>query len=678
MNPGIILFFLFTPLLLLQFNLDPALAKNIYKVQKGDTLYNLALKHDTSVNKLKELNNLKNNNLNIGQTLVIDNSPAPESAGIIYKVASGDTLSEIADRYGMSSRDLVRANNLSDTNLSIGQEIRIPKTTKIEGISLPPASVAREAAVNEQRETSGNHHHNTAESLYTVKSGDTLSQIAERHGITTDRLRNFNSISGNTIKAGQEIRIPSSNTVFTENRNDEPQNQRNISETPGSYKVVSGDTLSQIAEKFNTSTKALREANNINGNIIRQGQQLLIPGISSGVSPGQSGQHVGNHNDSYNSQDLSDYRVQSGDTLSGLAVRFETTTDNLKKINNLNSANLIAGRIIKVPGKAANNGTSSAETFSYKIKKGDTLYTLARKYGTSVDVIKQVNGLRSSNLSIGKAITIPGKDYEVSSPAADSEPVIYKIRKGDTLGNIARKFGVSISSIRQTNNIRGNNIIAGTTLRIPARGLKTIDYRVRRGDSLSYIARTHGSRVDLIKKANNLKGSSIYTGQVLSVPVVNSGTTPNSYAAGNTGISNKIISVAKKYLGAPYKFGGTSTRTGIDCSAYVNKVFKSFNVHLPRTARDIYKEGEWVDRNELRKGDLVFFTTYAKFPSHVGIYMGDDKFIHASSAAKKVTITNLNRRYYQKRFIGAKRIPLEGLFYEQYSKEFDDSGKNFN
>ena len=112
-------------------------------------------------------------------------------------------------------------------------------------------------------------------------------------------------------------------------------------------------------------------------------------------------------------------------------------------------------------------------------------------------------------------------------------------------------------------------------------------------------------------------------------------------------------------LDIPYKFGG-STTLGIDCSAYVKKAYGLLDIELPRTAREQFKTGEAVEKEQLSAGDLVFFKTYASFPSHVGIYIGNNLFIHASSMAKKVTIDNLDAPYYMKRFIGAKRLLGEG------------------
>ena len=108
-------------------------------------------------------------------------------------------------------------------------------------------------------------------------------------------------------------------------------------------------------------------------------------------------------------------------------------------------------------------------------------------------------------------------------------------------------------------------------------------------------------------------------------------------------------------LHLPYKFGGTGS-IGLDCSAYVQKVYSLAGFTIPRSAREQFQVGDLVDKKELSIGDLVFFRTYASFPSHVGIYLGNNLFIHASSLSKKVTIDSLEAPYYFRRFIGAKRI----------------------
>lgn len=123
---------------------------------------------------------------------------------------------------------------------------------------------------------------------------------------------------------------------------------------------------------------------------------------------------------------------------------------------------------------------------------------------------------------------------------------------------------------------------------------------------------------------------------------------------GTNYIARRIISSAMDYMGVPYVFGGTSPY-GFDCSGYVQYVFANAGVSLPRTADVQYEEGTPISTSELVAGDLVFFSTYTYGASHVGIYLGDNQFIHASSS-RGVTISSLGEAYYSSRYIGARRI----------------------
>ncbi len=122
---------------------------------------------------------------------------------------------------------------------------------------------------------------------------------------------------------------------------------------------------------------------------------------------------------------------------------------------------------------------------------------------------------------------------------------------------------------------------------------------------------------------------------------------------------NELLHKAYGLLGIKYRFGGNGY-AGIDCSAFVKKVFASKNLLLPRTAREQYAAGIDVPREELQKGDLLFFHTYADFPSHVGIYIGDGLMIHASSQGGRVMVSRTDTPYLISRFLGARRIPSDG------------------
>lgn len=124
---------------------------------------------------------------------------------------------------------------------------------------------------------------------------------------------------------------------------------------------------------------------------------------------------------------------------------------------------------------------------------------------------------------------------------------------------------------------------------------------------------------------------------------------------GSSYINRRIISAAMQYIGVPYVFGGTSPIYGFDCSGYVQYVFAQAGISLPRTADVQYEVGTPVSISELIPGDAVFFTTYTYGASHVGIYVGDGNFIHASSS-RGVTISSLSSSYYSTHYIGARRM----------------------
>ncbi|MBY0572308.1 MAG: C40 family peptidase [Undibacterium sp.] len=114
---------------------------------------------------------------------------------------------------------------------------------------------------------------------------------------------------------------------------------------------------------------------------------------------------------------------------------------------------------------------------------------------------------------------------------------------------------------------------------------------------------------------------------------------------------------AMNLLGIKYKRGGNSPENGLDCSGFVRLVFKNANAtELPRTAKEISQEGDKVKAQDLQPGDLVFYNTLKKSFSHVGIYLGDNKFIHSPSAGGKVRVESMNIAYWKKRFNGARRI----------------------
>lgn len=142
-----------------------------------------------------------------------------------------------------------------------------------------------------------------------------------------------------------------------------------------------------------------------------------------------------------------------------------------------------------------------------------------------------------------------------------------------------------------------------------------------------------------------------------------SGSLTSQFSVARQNVGEKasdMLTQAMGLLGVPYKKGGTSVETGFDCSGFVRHLYeKSFGRLLPRRADEQAKATETIDRSELKPGDLVFFNTMKRAFSHVGVYVGDGKFIHAPRAGKSIRVDDMREAYWQKRFNGARRVQAE-------------------
>ncbi len=277
------------------------------------------------------------------------------------------------------------------------------------------------------------------------------------------------------------------------------------------------------------------------------------------------------------------------------------------------------------------------------VKKGDTLYKIAKKHNISEKELKSLNNLKTSKLKIGQKLALKKSETGTTAPAQavsrqnNPEPKTYRVKKGDNIWKIARRFDLTADELKEINGLQDNLIKPGQKLLLAKRPseLKEVE------QSLNVLYDRLNTPVIAASQQNELQAD-----------------VSGNDNLKNLGIRDRLTLFAKKMLDIPYKFGG-NTSFGIDCSAYVQKAYSIIGLDLPRTAREQFHVGEAVNKEHLDIGDLVFFKTYASFPSHVGIYLGNNLFIHASSKSKKVTIDSLDTPYYLKRFIGAKRLISE-------------------
>lgn len=179
---------------------------------------------------------------------------------------------------------------------------------------------------------------------------------------------------------------------------------------------------------------------------------------------------------------------------------------------------LYVGQTLKVPEYYKAEDTN----ITYIVKKGDSLWSIANQYGTTVNNLKNYNNLLSDSLSIGQLIEIPSSTTIVTPSEDDiiNEQNMYTIQNGDTLWSISRKFGVSVDDIRKLNNLTSDILSVGKTLLIPTGDIASnniIIYTVKRGDSLWALAREYNTTIDDIKQLNNLTSDVLTIGQELQI-----------------------------------------------------------------------------------------------------------------------------------------------------------------
>ena len=254
---------------------------------------------------------------------------------------------------------------------------------------------------------------------YIVQKGDSLYSIANKLGTTVSELKKENNLTSNTLQIGEVLRIPTKE-IYEEEED--------------VYIVQKGDTLYSIAMANNTTVDELKKANNLTSNILSTGQLLKIP---SALLP------------------ESTYIVKKGDSLYSIANKYNTTVDELKRINNLTSNTLSIGQVLKLPSDKASNVEKEENTISYTVQKGDSLYSIARKYSTTIDKIKDLNNLTTNLLSIGQVLLIP-TDTNLETT--------YTVQKGDSLYSIAKKYDTTVDRLKQLNNLKSNLLSIGQIL----------------------------------------------------------------------------------------------------------------------------------------------------------------------------------------------------------------------
>ena len=264
--------------------------------------------------------------------------------------------------------------------------------------------------------------------IYVVKKNDTLWSIANQYNTTVNEIKRINNLNSNILSIGQRLVIPTRKDILQEDYT--------------IYIVKNGDSLYSIAQNFGVSVEELLTLNRLNSPELYIGEQLLIP--TNGI------QIVG----------VVDYTIKPGDTLWRIANNCNVTVDDIVKLNNLDSTIIYPGQIIKLSESCAKrqdyNDSSLEIEDLYTVRKGDTLYSIAKLFGTTVQNLISMNSLSTDLLSIGQKLKVPRNNY-----------IEYMVQKGDTLYGISRRYNTPINIIRELNNLNTDLLQINQILLLP-------------------------------------------------------------------------------------------------------------------------------------------------------------------------------------------------------------------
>ncbi|MER2048005.1 MAG: NlpC/P60 family protein [Solibacillus sp.] len=294
-----------------------------------------------------------------------------------------------------------------------------------------------------------------------------------------------------------------------------------------------------------------------------------------------------------------------------------------------------------------------AQASTYTVKHGDTLTKIAKAHNTTINQLRQWNKLSQDRIFIAQKLVVAPAKSAVSKTAAATKTtavsvveekvetlqnsVSHTVIKGDNLTKIAKKYSISVASIKQLNNLKTDAIKVGQKLTISQQSTKDLAVEAPSAKTVEAEINFNQTADDAIEK--QLKKEVAMPGKV-------SQQTEHLYA--------QAIEAANAVLGTPYKYGGTTT-DGFDCSGFVNYIFNSVGIQMDRKSSLMYFEQDTTKVTQPVPGDLVFFkNTFIPNVSHMGIYIGNDEFIHAGS--KGITVSNVKEKYWDERFVAYKRI----------------------
>ena len=427
------------------------------------------------------------------------------------------------------------------------------------------------------------------------------------------------------------------------------------------YKAISGDSLERIAHKYGVSTQKIKDLNpGLSDDKLKVGMSVQVPGSSSSKAKVPT-----------NGQ----YFVRNGETTASIAKLYGVSEGALKKLNE--GAKIKKGAFINVPFKDVSAKDLRAQKLAkaqakapkkgglHVVAEGDNDWTIAAKYKISARQLKELNpGVDFDKLKIGANLNVPGP-VKVAVTTPKPEPKKAELEAPIALAQQPSKASFALAEPVKPKPVAKASAIDGRSARVKG---EDVNMRSRPNTSASRVAQVDKGDLGKVLDQQNgwvkLQMSDGSKGWIRADFLASSNETVKIAAkpklpevrGGGGESSTGIFRTAYSYVGTRYVYGGTS-RGGIDCSGFVGAVFRANGINLPRTAAEQSGMGRYVSRSDLRRGDLLFFRTgRSSRINHVGLYLGDGKFIHASSGAGRVQVESINKAYYVSHYATARRI----------------------
>ena len=427
-----------------------------------------------------------------------------------------------------------------------------------------------------------------------------------------------------------------------------------VARAQSTYIVKDGDTVGQIATDHGMKIAELVRANGLaNSHHLKLGQKLVIPKIS------RPEKHE-------SSQSTGGYAVRNGDNDWNIAARNGIKPSALRAANpEINWKNLKIGTRLTIPGaQVAAVSHKAAEPVKvagkYTVRDGDNDWTIASRLGTTPKKIRLANpGVNWTRIRPGDSLAIPSSAGQIVAAGKVTGSKNINSRYAVVTGN-----SVIIRRAASTTAGRITTVSSGTKVRVLARSGDWYQLRFPmgtegwvRGDLL---APSKPPRIaDVVRRHRSVSASAAAPTKVAKTKRSSHRIHSSPSASDNALVAAEpttVVARAQTWRGTRYRYGAMS-RSATDCSGFTGQVYRSVGVRLPRTSREQATVGQRVSRGSLKPGDLVFFrTSHGNRISHVGIYQGNGKFIHASNPRGGVTVSNLSDGYYANRFVTARRV----------------------